>query len=69
MQAVVNQPHTQNTEAAYFRIEGKVPKFVIMFLESAFKDSLKIEKKMKLKMTKNLYALKIGTGTKKSLRP
>lgn len=44
MQAVVNQPHTQNTEAAYFRIEGKVPKFVIMFLESAFKDSLKIEK-------------------------
>ncbi len=43
MQAVVNRPRTRNTEAASFRIEGEVPKFVIMFLESAFKSALKVE--------------------------
>ena len=43
MLAVVNQPRTQGTEAASFRIEGKVPKFVVMFLESAFSKALKIE--------------------------
>ena len=43
MQAVVNRPRTRNTEAASFRIEGEVPKFVIMFLESAFKNALKVE--------------------------
>lgn len=43
MQAVVNRPRTRNTEAASFRIEGKVPKFVIMFLESAFKKALTVE--------------------------
>ena len=43
MLAVVNQPRTQGTEAASFRIEGKVPKFVVMFLESAFSKALKVE--------------------------
>ena len=43
MLAVVNQPRTQGTEAASFRIEGKVPKFVVMFLESAFNKALKVE--------------------------
>ena len=43
MQAVVNQPRTRNTEAAAFKIEGKVPKFVLMFLESAFRKAFKIE--------------------------
>lgn len=43
MLAVVNQPRTRNTEAASFRIEGNVPKFVVMFLESAFNKALKVE--------------------------
>ena len=43
MLAVVNQPRTQGTEAASFRIEGKVPKVVVMFLESAFNKALKVE--------------------------
>ena len=43
MLAVVNQPRTQGTEGASFRIEGKVPKFVVMFLESAFNKALKVE--------------------------
>ena len=43
MLAVVNQPRTQGTEAASFRTEGKVPKFVVMFLESAFNKALKVE--------------------------
>ena len=43
MLAVVNQPRTQGTEAASFRIEGKVPKFVVMFLKSAFNKALKVE--------------------------
>lgn len=43
MLAVVNQPRTRNTEAASFRIEGNVPKFVVMFLESAFNKALKVQ--------------------------
>lgn len=43
MLAVVNQPRTRNTEAASFRIEGNVPRFVVMFLESAFNKALKVE--------------------------
>ena len=43
MLAVVNQPRTQGTEAASFRIEGKVPRFVVMFLESAFNKALKVQ--------------------------
>ncbi len=43
MQAVVNQPRTRTTEAASFKIEGKVPVFVLMFLESAFKKAFKVE--------------------------
>lgn len=43
MLAVVNRPRTRNTEAASFRIEGKVPRFVVMFLESAFRKSMKVE--------------------------
>lgn len=43
MLAVVNQPRTRNTEAASFKVEGKVPKFVVMFLESAFNNALKVE--------------------------
>ena len=43
MLAVVNLPRTPDTEAASFRIEGKVPKFVVMFLESAFNKALKVE--------------------------
>lgn len=43
MLAVVNQPRTRNTEAASFRIEGNVPKFVVMFLESAFSKALKVQ--------------------------
>lgn len=43
MLAVVNQPRTRNTEAASFKVEGKVPKFVVMFLESAFNKALKVE--------------------------
>lgn len=44
MLAVVNQPRMQNTEAASFKIEGAVPKFVVVFLESAFGDALKVER-------------------------
>ena len=43
MRAVVNQPRTRNTEAASFRIEGNVPRFVVLFLESAFNKALKVE--------------------------
>lgn len=43
MLAVVNQPRTRNTEKASFRIEGDIPKFVMVFLESAFQNSIKID--------------------------
>lgn len=43
MLAVVNQPRMQGIEGASFRIEGDIPKFVMVFLESAFRDSVKIE--------------------------
>lgn len=44
MLAVVNQPRTRNTSPASFRVEGEnIPKFVVMFLESAFPDSVKVE--------------------------
>lgn len=43
MLAVVNQPRTRNTEAASFKVEGNVPKFVVMFLESAFSKALKVQ--------------------------
>lgn len=44
MLAVVNQPRTQSTSPASFRVEGEnIPKFVVMFLEAAFPDSVKVE--------------------------
>ncbi len=43
MLAVVNQPRTRNTEEVSFKVEGKVPKFVMMFLESAFQKFLSVK--------------------------
>lgn len=44
MLAVVNQPRMRNTEPVSFKVVGKnIPKFVLMFLESAFPQSVQVE--------------------------
>ncbi len=44
MLAVVNQRRTQNTEPVSFKIEGSlIPKFVLVFLESAFPNAVRFE--------------------------
>ena len=44
MLAVVNQPRMRNTEPVSFKVVGKnIPKFVLIFLESAFPQSVQVE--------------------------
>lgn len=44
MLAVVNLRRTQNTEPVSFKIEGShIPKFVLVFLESAFPNAVRFE--------------------------